>query len=153
MARIQKQSIASIMKRILPGTLVLFYLVFVITGLYCRCIETGTSDHNNHQHVAKAESEKSADHDHSHDHGHEQPPPGHHSTPHSPCYCNGIDASALVSSFETEFAKTTCATLLPINSVQVIALFSLPPFQFVTANDHGPPAQVSIYLKNHSFLI
>lgn len=153
MGNFQHQTRRSIMRRAIPSAMVLFYLCFLVTGLYCRCIEN-TNHHHDHEHpVAQADAKTTINHRHDHVDGHHHPSQEYNSPPHHSCSCDGVENLALVSSSETEFAKTIYAKIFSVNAFQVSTLFSFQKFKFVTANYHGPPPQLSVYLKNQTFLI
>lgn len=152
MGKFLHQTRRSILKRVIPGTMIVFYLCFLATGLYCRCIENANHHNHDHEHpVAQADAETTVDHTHGDAHHH--PSHEYNSIPHNACSCDEIENLALVSSSETEFAKTIFAKSLPVDALQASTLFSFQKFKFVTANSHAPPPLVSVYLKNQSFLI
>ncbi|HKY64010.1 MAG TPA: hypothetical protein VJR29_11370 [bacterium] len=144
-------------RNLLPGSLVLFYLLFQTTALYCRCIE-GSS----HQHINPAAQEFSAKtqgnqdtHDHRNCHGMDSAghPTEKGSNSHFPCYCSKDERLTLASSASTLPIPSIDGKVLPSNLVHQIELLLANPQSLLLSNRSPPALAVSSYLKNHAFLI
>ncbi len=133
--------------RCLSAYLILFYLSFIATGLYCHCFQETASHHDHQQMHAEAGDGHSHDHESSHEHS-----PDQSSTPHS-CDCIGLENAVLVSSAVPELVKYDCFVSLASEPFSLIASLASPSLRFINSNHHGPPQQVPIHIKNQVFLI
>jgi len=132
-------------KKALLGMTSLFYVGYLGAVLFCYCLE-GSSHHGDH-HQAHTKQVAEHSHEHSHQHSHDQP-----STPHS-CDCSEIESAVLVSSSVPVLVKHNYVISLASEPFSSTELLFSPSLRFINSNHHGPPGQVSIYIKNQVFLI
>ncbi len=153
MANFLHQKSRPILKRAVPSAMVLLYLGFLLTGLYCRCFENAAPPSDHQHQVAQANSETSGGHQHSHGVDSSHPSGDQNSSPHSNCNCDGFEASALVSSSDTASVKTNFIKLLPVTTLQPTSLLPLQQVQVANVSSRGPPFHVPIPIKNQALLI
>lgn len=130
-------------KKLSGAGVILLYLCYFVTAIYCHCIDQGS-------HHYQVTSKNEAPHAHQDCHSSSEKSS---SSQHPLCDCNQFETAALTSSSQSEISKIYTSLIFLQPFISSISFISSPQREWQTLGFHGPPGQTPLYITHQSFLI